>query len=400
MQDLRIIYPKWSGLLKKYFLLARRGLPCLLLTLSVACSTSSPRETVTLEPTQERYHQLADRLPSPTPRLSGQLGSEINQYILKSYPLFSGSILVSLDSEILISSGYRYANWELDVPNNSSTIFRLTSLTKPFTALAIMMLQERAQLKVDDSICQYLEDCPVAWQPITIHHLLTHTSGIPDYSTFPNALHEAALSRSVTELIDTFRDQPLEFPPGARFNYSNSGYVLLGAVIESVSEMSYEDFMFNNILYPLAMENSGYENPSRILKNRASGYTIDGRTLENSASISPSNLYSAGGLYSTVEDLYHWQEALFTTQLVSQPTLDLIVSPQVAAPNYGADYGYGWIVSETQGRRMVWHEGSLPGFHNYFARYLDDKLDIVILSNLDTSDVMAIAHGIEEIIFH
>lgn len=400
MLILQLINSKWYAIRHSTLIITRYLLGSFLLTVLVACSIASPPETATPRATQERPVQQVDRLPTQTPRLSGQLGSEINQYLLSNYPLFSGSILVALDDQILLSGGYRYANWELNVSNTSSTIFRLASLTKPFTALAIMLLQERDEIDVDDPICQYIADCPAAWQPITIHHLLTHTSGIPDYTAFPDALYEAALIRPVPELIDTFRDQPLDFLPGTRFNYSNSGYVLLGAVIEKVSGMSYENFMLNNIFQPLFMEDSGYDNTSRIIKNRASGYTIDGRTLENSAFISPSNLYSAGGLYSTTEDLHRWLQALLTKQWVSQTTLDQIFSPQVAAEKYGAEYGYGWVVSETQGHRVFWDDGTIPGFTNYFAYYPDDRLEIIILSNLDTSDVPAIAKGIEDIILH
>jgi CubicO group peptidase (beta-lactamase class C family) len=385
------IRPNWYDI--------RHNAWCFLFLALVACSGNSPMLTTTPNPTPSRSAQPVNHLPTPTPQLSGQLGSEIDTFLLKNHPLFSGSVLVSLDGQILLSSGYRYANWELNVPNTSSTIFRLTSLTKPFTALAIMLLQERGQLDVNDPICRYLVDCPTAWQPITIHHLLTHTSGIPDYAAFPNALREAAISQPVTELIDSFRDKPLDFPPGTRFEYSNSGYVLLGAVIKSVSGMSYAVFLFNNIFSPLSMKDSGYESASQIIKNRAGGYTIDGRALENSSHIDPSNLYSAGGLYSTVEDLYRWNQALNTSQLVSQPTLDKIFTPRVAAPKYGAEYGYGWIISESKGHPLVWHSGSLPGFNNYLAHYPDDHVDIIILSNLDTSDVLAIARGIEDIIF-
>lgn len=377
----------------------RSFLWCLLLLVVTACSSTIPQIPTPSAPAPGQSISRNNSFPTPTPRLSGKLGPEINQYILKNFPLFSGSILVSLDGEILLSGGYRHANWELNVPNTSSTIFRLASLTKPFTALAILMLQERGMLNLGDPICNYLADCPVAWQPITIHNLLTHTSGIPDFATFPDALHQAALSRSVTELIDSFREKPLDFTPGTLFNYSNSGFVLLGAIIESVSGMSYEAFMSNNIFYPLSMEDSGVDTSNRILKGRSSGYTIDGRDLENGAHVDPSNLHATGDLYSTVEDLSIWGQALYTDQLVSQTTLNQIFSPQVTAPKYGADYGYGWIISETQGHRLVWHDGSLPGFHNYFAHYPDDHLDIIILSNLDTSDVQAIARGIQEMVF-
>jgi CubicO group peptidase (beta-lactamase class C family) len=307
--------------------------------------------------------------------------------------------LVSQDGEILLSSGYRSANWELNVPNNPSTKFRLASLTQPFTALAIMILQEKGLLAVNNSICDFIADCPTNWQPITVHHLLTHTSGIPDYTAFPNALDEAALSRTVSELIDSFRDEPLEFEPGSQFSFSNSGYVLLGATIESVSGLSFDAYILNNILNPLSMQESGYDQTSRMLKGRANGYTIDGRTLENAAYIASSNLYSAAGLYSTIGDLDLWEQALINGQIVSQESLDQMLTPFVSAPKYGAEYGYGWVIALSQGHRIIWNVGSLPGFFNYLAHYPDDRVNIIVLSNLDTSDVLSIAQGIEEIVF-
>jgi len=370
----------------------------ILLIALVGCSGNSPLPTATPETAPSQPTQLADRLPTPTPILSGQLGSDINQYILQNYPLFSGAILVSQDGEILLSSGYRYANWELNVPNTSSTKFRLASLTQPFTALAIMMLQEQGLLEVNNSICDFIANCPANWQPITVHHLLTHTSGIPDYTAFPNAIHEAASSRTVTQLIDSFQDAPLEFEPGSQFSFSNSGYVLLGAIIESVSGLSYEDFVLNNIFSPLSMQDSGYDDTSQILKGRANGYTIDGRTLENGAYIAPSNLYSTAGLYSTIEDFDRWEQALSSGQLVSQKSLDQMLTPYVLAPKYGAEYGYGWVISLSQEHRVIWNVGSLPGFYNYFAHFPDDGVNIIVLSNLDTSDVLSIAQGIKEII--
>jgi CubicO group peptidase (beta-lactamase class C family) len=364
----------------------------------VACSGNPPLSSVTPVATLRKPTQLADRLPTPIPILSGELGSEINQYILKNFPLFSGAILVSRDGEVLLSSGYRYANWELNVPNSFNGISSGFS-DQPFTALAMMILQERGLLDLNDSICDFIPNCEADWQPITVHHLLTHTSGIPDYAAFPNALHEAAVSRTVSELIDTFRDVPLEFKPGSEFSFSNSGYVLLGAIIESISGLSYEAFIQTNIFTPLSLQASGYDNPLQILKGRANGYTIDGRTLENSPYISPTNLYSTGGLYSTVEDLDRWEQALISGQLVSQESLEKMRTPYVYAPKYGAEYGYGWVVSESHGRRIIWNDGSLPGFFNYFAHYPDERVNIIVLSNLDTSDVLSIAQGIEDIIF-
>lgn len=350
-------------------------------------------------PTEVKPIQPGNRLPTSIPQVSGELGAEIDHYIRQNYPLFSGSVLVAKNSEVLLTSGYKFSNWELEVPNNPTTIFRLASLTKPFTALAILMLAERGQLSVGDPICNYIADCPAAWQPITIHHLLTHTSGIPDYSKLPGAQRIAAMQHSLGEMVALFWELPLEFTPGERFSYSNSGYILLGTIVEVVSHSSYEAFIATNIFEPLGMRDSGYDHNTRILKNRASGYTINGQALENSPYIDVSNLYAAAGLYSTVEDLYRFTQSLYSEQMISSPDLERMFTPQVTAPTEDADYGYGWYISESSGHRLVEHNGKIPGFNNILAHYPDEHVDIIILSNLDTSDVHALWKGIEEIIF-
>lgn len=376
---------------------------CLIIALAFlllsGCQSYRPVETAQPEPSASPFALQPFRLPTPTPRVSGPTGESIDRYILQNFPLFSGSVLVAREGNILLSSGYRYSNWELETPNTSGTIFRLASLTKPFTALGILMLQERGLLDVQDPICSYIADCPPAWQSVKIEHLLAHTSGIPDYARFPDALRQASLARSIPELIGSFREEPLEFEPGERFAYSNSGYALLGAIIESVAHQSYEAFLFENVFAPLEMEHTGYDVDERILKGRAAGYTIDGRTLKNSHYVDASNLYAAGGLYSTVDDLYRWTQALYRDQLISQENLEKAFSIQTTTPDGRANYGYGWYISDSLGHRLLEHEGSVPGFHNYLAHYPDDEVDIVILSNLDSSDVLALAKGIEGLVF-
>jgi CubicO group peptidase (beta-lactamase class C family) len=273
--------------------------------------TSNPLNPI---PTEIKPIQPENRLPTSIPQVSGELGAEIDRYIRQNYPLFSGSVLVAKNSEILLTSGYKFSNWELEVPNDPTTIFRLASLTKPFTALAILMLAERGQLSVDDPICNYLADCPAAWQPITIHHLLTHTSAfriIP--APAPNV---AAMDTRWGDGLPIAWELPLEVLE-ERFSYSNSGYILGDR--EVVSQSSYEAFIATNILEPLGMQDSGYDHNTRILKNRASGYTINGQALENSSYIDVSNLYAAAGLYSTVEDLFRFTQSLYTEQMISSP---------------------------------------------------------------------------------
>ena len=187
---------------------------------------------------------------------------------------FSGTVLIARAGQVVFCKGYGMANLELDVPCKPDTKFRLGSITKQFTAMAILILQERGKLNVADHIKKYMPDVPNAWNEITIHQLLTHTSGIPNCTSFPDFLKTLPNRVTLTELIARFKDKPLEFKPGEKFNYSNSGYILLGQIIESVSGKSYASFLKEAIFDPLQMNDSGYDNAAQILKHRASGYTM------------------------------------------------------------------------------------------------------------------------------
>jgi CubicO group peptidase (beta-lactamase class C family) len=189
---------------------------------------------------------------------------------------FSGVVLVARKGQVLFQKAYGLANREHGVANKLDTKFRLGSVTKQFTAMAIMILSERGKLNVTDPICKYIENCPTAWSAITVHHLLTHTSGIPDFTDFPDNDHYEHLPMTPLETIARFRDKPLEFVPGERFNYDNSGYLLLGHIVERTSGERYEDFLRKNIYEPLGMLHSGYDHPRIVLKDRASGYATTG----------------------------------------------------------------------------------------------------------------------------
>lgn len=339
----------------------------------------------------------------PTPAFvevsNDPLTDKLDQYLRLRHPLFSGVVLVAQDDRILLNRGYKYANWELEEPNTPATKYRLASLTKPFTSLAIMMLQERGLLDVQDPICKYLPDCPKEWEPITIHHLLTHTSGIPDYTSFQGAPEDARDPHSAADLIDSFKGISLEFAPGEKFKYSNSGFILLGVIIELVSKQPYQDFIFENIIHPLGLESTGLDYNKRVLKERASGYSIEGKTFINAPFLDMSNTYAAGGLFSSDEDLYRLSLALIGNQLVSAKTREAMFTPYVFADNFDTDYGYGWQVGEHHGHPWAGHEGGLFGFHNFMIFYPEDNAAIVVLSNIDTLDVVAIVQGLEEIIF-
>jgi CubicO group peptidase (beta-lactamase class C family) len=217
---------------------------------------------------------------------------------------FSGSILIARDGRVLVSQGYGMANLEHEVPNTPQTKFRLGSITKQFTAMAILILQERGKLAVQDKIKKYLPDAPKAWDEITIHHLLTHTSGIPNYTENLDFLRTLPVRVTLKELIAKFKDKPLDFKPGDKFKYSNSGYILLGQIIENASGENYPRFMNETIFAPLKMTDTGYDNALPIIKHRAAGYTRRlGFAITNCDYIDMSIPHAAGALYSTVEDL-------------------------------------------------------------------------------------------------
>jgi CubicO group peptidase (beta-lactamase class C family) len=254
----------------------------------------------------------------------------------------------------------------------------IASLTKQFTAMSILILQEQGKLNVQDRFCTYYPDCPAAWQDITIHQLLTHTSGIPTYTQFPAYPDWAALPKTPDEIIAFFINEPLLFRPGESWTYSNSGYTLLGYLIEHLSGLSYGDFLKTYIFTPLQMDDSGYD-PAGI-EDIAVGYYD--KSNEPAFKLSPSIGFSDGGIYSTVGDLYRWDQALYTEQLLPQSLLDQMFTPYGAAfdspvPNYG----YGWMIEEQDGHRVYFHQGAMDGFKAYIMRFPDDRITLIILSN-------------------
>ena len=365
----------------------------LVVLLLVGCSEAQPQLTDTLIP------------PSPTAQpvtIEQTVDELIAPYVDRGY--FSGSVLIAQGETILISKGYGLANLEHDVPNTPQTKFRLGSITKQFTAMAILMLQEDGQLNVQDPICDYILNCPEAWQPITIHHLLTHSSGIPNLTDFPDIeeyVGSVASKSPVNDTLKIFRDKPLNFTPGARFRYSNSGYIVLGSIIEQSSgKPSYEVYLRDNIFQPLNMMNTGYDHNFLVLNDRASGYIRkDADTIWNAGYIEMSVPHAAGGLYSTVEDLYLWDRALYTEALVSQSSLNMMFTP------YEADYGYGWRMDDIVNRKshshrkMIGHVGDINGFATSIARFVDDDVVIIVLSNIEDANPLEITLDLSAIVF-
>lgn len=322
-----------------------------------------------------------------------QLIAEIDEYMVTAIERtrFSGAILIAQNGNVLVSKTYGLASIENDVPLTPQTKFRIGSLTKQFTAMAMLILQERGALKLQDPICKYLPNCPDAWQAITIQHLLTHTSGITNFTYSLNTVETVSSTPPVLRNVERLSNKPLEFKPGRMFRYSNSGYVLLGHIIERVSGKTYEGFVRENIFNPLKMSNTGYDHAGLVLKRRATGYSRRSDTLVNAAYVDMIMPFSAGGLYSTIEDLYAWEQSLYTENLVSKASLDEMFTP------FKGHYGYGWYIGTQFNRQYISHSGWIEGFATAIGRFPVDKLTVVVMSNLDSTPVNTMALNLASI---
>ncbi len=320
----------------------------------------------------------------------GQTKAEKIDELMKrynEYAQFNGSVLVAENGKVIFKKGFGLANMEWEVPNQSDTKHRLGSVTKQFTAMLILQLVEEGKLDLNVPITTYLPDYPKeTGDIITIHHLLTHTSGIPNFTSFPDYQKDLSINTySPDALIKIFADSSLQFKPGEKFSYSNSGYILLGVIIEKVSGKPYEQILRENILNPLKMNNTGYDHHETILNNRASGYEKNEDKYRNADYLDMSVPYSAGALYSTVEDLYLWDQALYSETLLPSKTRDLLFKPYIKA--MGASYGYGWFVGKTPlgntGDSVIvtGHPGGINGFNTFIQRIPSDKHLIVLLNN-------------------
>lgn len=299
---------------------------------------------------------------------------------------FNGAVLVAHQGEILLKEGYGMASFEHEIANTPKTKFRIGSITKGFTAMAVMMLEERGLLRVADPLDQYLPDFPNGGK-ITIHHLLVHASGLFDFTAAPDFWEKdmRLYTPDLKSLVALFRDEPLAFRPGEDWEYSNSNYVLLLAVIEQVTGEKYEDYLQREILDKIGARDTGFDDGRKVVGNLASGYSVF-REIIHAEFADMSKTRGGYGMYATVEDLYRWERALHTEDLVSQANLERIMTAH--HPHYG---GYGWDVGEVviagQPRRRIGHFGDLSGFVNDFRRYPDEDLVVIVLSNLGITPV-------------
>ena len=306
------------------------------------------------------------------------------------------AVAVLKGNEIVKMQGYGLANVELDVPVGPQTIFQSGSLGKQFTAAAVMLLVEDGKIGLEDSIAKFLPDAPQSWRPITVRHLLTHTSGIPDYAEgsvdFRRDYTEDELARLAFAL-------KLEFPVGARWNYSNTGYVLLGIVIRRASGRFYGDVLRDRVFGPLGMKTARVISEADIVPNRAAGYRLVDGELKNQEWVAPKlNTTADGSLYFSILDLVAWSKALRDRAILRPESWAQACTPVALNSGKTYPYGFGWSLDEVGGRKVQQHGGAWQGFKTHLARYLDDDLTIVVLANLAEAQPERFAEGIAALI--
>jgi CubicO group peptidase (beta-lactamase class C family) len=318
---------------------------------------------------------------------------ELDKYVQAhtSVKGFSGTVLVMKQNKVLLKKAYGLADREWNIPNTTDTKFRIGSITKQFTAACILQLIEQGKLNLDDKLSKFIPDFPKG-DSVTLHMLLNHTSGIASYTSQPDFQKVNTLSWTRDSIIAYFKNRPYDFSPGTKFLYNNSGYFLLGYIIEKVSGQSYEDYLQQHILSRLGMMNSGVDKVDTILPMRARGYAKSKNKYVNADYISLDWPFSAGRLFSTVDDMYKWDRALYGTSIISAASKQKMFTPGKS------NYGYGIGIDSLQGHLRTWHNGGIPGFVSNISRYINDDVCIIVLSN-DSYNADMVADGLASIVF-
>lgn len=309
--------------------------------------------------------------------LAAKLKELVDSYT--KYDLFSGTVLVAKNGEVLFSGGFGEANKDFAIPNDLDTTFNIGSIGKTFTSVSIMQLMQQGKLSLKDPLEKYLPDFPYPEKnTITIHHLLNHTSGLGNYMAHKSFKEKMPKLRQISDVLPLIYDQKPEFPAGKRFRYSNSGMVVLGAIIEKISGLSYPDYLKKHIFEPLGMKRSGIVYREQISPNRSIGYVKAGDNyLANYFMEMPA--FSDGGLYTNATDLLLFDQALYGSKLLSEKTKAIMFTPNGTENGYA----YGWLSGDYAGHRHVGHGGGAPGINAEFKRFIDDKVTVIVLSNLD-----------------
>jgi len=306
------------------------------------------------------------------------------------------ALTIIKNGQTVRTAAYGLANIELAVPVTPETVFEIGSVTKQFTSAGILLLEQEGKLSVEDNIDKYLTNAPDGWTNISLRHLLTHTPGLKSYTV----LDGFALTRHLTQeqFVKAIAAQPTEFPPGQAWKYCNTGFNLLGFVIENVSQTNYWAFMNEHIFGPLSMSHTTDRNPSRIIHNRASGYEQTNHVLIN-RDYDLTDVFSAGALVSTVGDLAKWNTALDGEALLNPHSKEQMWSPVRLNDGKTAKYGFGWFLDSVEGHRDIGHSGSTSGFSASIQRFPDDRLAVIVLTNTDEQIATVLARKIATFYF-
>jgi CubicO group peptidase (beta-lactamase class C family) len=330
---------------------------------------------------------------------SGSASDKVAQYVkaeMARQHIPGTALLVSRNGGVVRAQAFGFSNVELQVPVKPETLFQSGSVGKQFTATAIMMLVEEGKISLDDSITKYFPDAPAGWKPVTVRHLLSHTGGFTDY---PKDF-DFRKDYTEDELLKIVSGIPLAFPPGTKWSYSNLGYLTLGILIHRVTGKFYGDVLEERIFHPLGMQTTRIMSEADIIPNRAAGYRLVKGQLKNQEWVSPTlNTTADGSLYFSILDLAKWDESLYTEKLLKRSSLEqmwTVVKLKDGKPNSG-NYGFGWEITSSHGHRLIDHDGAWQGFKTQISRYVDDKLTVVVLSNLAEANPGKIAEGVAEI---
>lgn len=319
-----------------------------------------------------------------------QLTSQLDSFFKGKYGSLEPGcqVLVAKKGVVVYDKSFGSANLELQVPMNSDRVFKLGSITKQFTAVAILQLMEQGKIRLQDPIGNYITELPAATQSITIENLLTHTSGIKDYLQID--YQQPFMERkdfSPKEVIDLFKTVPLEFEAGTKYKYSNSGYFLLGYIIEKVSGKSYASYINDHLLRPLALEQTYFDQGNRLIFNRADGYRKEGKEFKNADYWSMSIAYSAGELLSNTHDLFKWHQGLYTYKILKKESLDKAFTPFVLKDGTKVNYGYGFSIMDVNGIKSIGHGGSITGFVTNEMYYPQEDTFVCVLMNFENGEV-------------
>jgi CubicO group peptidase (beta-lactamase class C family) len=324
-----------------------------------------------------------------------QLSADFDKMLSEQYKTneTGATALVARNGQIVYKKAFGMANLEYNIPMQVDNVFRIGSITKQFTAVAILQLMEQGKLNLQDSINKFIPDYPTHGHKITIEHLLTHTSGIQNYTVIKDFGEKMTLDLEPTELIDFFKNEPMEFAPGTKWNYSNSGYYLLGYIVEKVSGKTYPQYVEENFFKPLSMTNSYFGSNSKIVKNRASGYEIDSTGFINTHYFNINLVNWVGSIQSTVEDLFKWHQAVHAYKLVKKESLDKAFTKYKLTDGKETQYGYGWELQDIQGSPTIRHGGILPGFLTESVYLPKEDVFVAIFSNCGCNSPLEITNN-------